>query len=133
MSRQRDVGSRFAREVAEYLDGTLGPGIERRVDGGTLDRGDVTAPPGTGLAGWVVEVKREKTLNLAGALGEAAVEAVNAKVRWHVAVAYRRRSPGHPGGVAGSYAAMPLWVFREVLAEMRRLRAHVEELERKLG
>ena len=70
MSRSRDVGSRFAREVAEYLAEMLGPGIERRVDGGTKDRGDLT-----GLdPDWVAEIKREKTLNIAGP-HQGAVEA----------------------------------------------------------
>lgn len=124
MSRSRAVGSAFARMVCEFLAEAI-PGVERRVDGGSRDRGDVA---GLDADGWVLECKREKALDLATALNEAKREAANAKVRWYAAVCYRRRSKGHPGGVAGSYVAMPLSTFREVLAELRRLRREVEKL-----
>lgn len=127
MSRSRDIGSAFAREVCGYLAELLGRGIERRVDGGTRDRGDVA---GLDDDGWVLEAKRERTVDFATALNEAEREAANAGVPWWAAVCYRRRTKGHRGGVPGSYVVMTLSVFRDVLVEIRRLRARVAELER---
>jgi hypothetical protein len=48
-----------------------------------------------------------------------------------VAICYRRRAKkvNPKGGVEFSYASMPLWVFRAVLAEMRVLRRRIADLE----
>lgn len=120
-------GNGFAGEAAEFLAEML-PGVERRVQGGTNDRGDLS---GLDQDGFTPECKREAALDISGALYEAEIEARNAGTPWFVAICYRRRAKkSNPvGGVRFSYAAMPLWVFREVLAELRRLRRRVADLE----
>lgn len=126
-NRSRDIGNGFAGEVATFLAELL-PGVERRVLSGAHDKGDLS---GLDADGFTPEVKRERPLNISNALYEAEVEAVNAGTPWHVAICYRQRAKrSNPvGGVRFSIAAMPLWVFREVLAEMRRLRRRIADLE----
>lgn len=125
MSRNTAVGNGYAREVAEFLAELL-PGVERRVNGSTRDRGDLA---GLDVDGFTAELKREAKLDIAGALFEAELEAGHAGTPWFVAICYRRRGKGCPGGARYSYATTPLWIFRELLAEGRRLRARVAELE----
>jgi hypothetical protein len=121
------LGNGFAGEVAVYLAELL-PGVERRVLAGNLDKGDLS---GLDVDWFTAEVKREKKLDIGGALYEAEVEARNAGTPWFVAICWRQRAPkANPkGGVRFAYACMPLWVFREVLAEMRRLRRRIADLE----
>lgn len=125
MSRNAAVGNRWARECGEFLAELL-PGVERRVNGSVRDRGDLA---GLDADGFTAECKREKELKIATAVDEAEREAVHAGTPWHVAILYRRRGPGCPGGARHAYAVMKLWAFREVVAELRRLRARVAELE----
>lgn len=125
MSRSTAVGNDFAREVGEFMAELL-PGVERRVNGSTRDRGDLA---GLDVDGFTAEVKRETPMDIPAAVNEAEVEAGHAGTPWHVAICYRRRGRKCPGGPRYAIAAMPLWVFRAVLAELRRLRARVAELE----
>lgn len=120
-------GNSFAGEVAEFLAELL-PGVERRVQGGTRDRGDLS---GLDQDGFTPECKRETPLDISGALYEAEIEAKNAGTPWFVAICYRRRAKkSNPvGGVRYAYAVTPLWVFREVVAELRRLRRRISDLE----
>lgn len=121
-NRNAAKGNGFAGEVAEFL------GVERRVQGGTKDRGDLA---GLDAVGFTAECKRETPLDISGALYEAEIEAKNAGTPWFVAICYRRRAKkSNPvGGVQFSYAVTPLWVFREIIAELRRLRRRVADLE----
>lgn len=120
MSRSRAVGSTFARMVCEFLAEAI-PGVERRVDGGSRDRGDVA---GLDADGWAVECKRTTRLEFAEAMKEAEKEAGHAKARWFVTVHWNRGK-----GVQNAFTTMPLWTFREVLVELRRLRREVEKLK----
>lgn len=130
-NRNAAKGNGFAGEAAEFLAELL-PGVERRVLGGTRDRGDLA---GLDADGFTAECKRETPLDISGALYEAEVEAGNTGTPWFVAICYRRRAKkSNPvGGVRYAYAAMPLWVFREVLAELRRLRRRIADLEAVIG
>lgn len=120
-------GNGFAGETAEFLAELL-PGVERRVLGGSRDRGDLA---GLDADGFTAECKRETPLDISGALYEAEIEAGHAGTPWFVAICYRRRArKSNPvGGVRFSYAVTPLWVFREVVAELRRLRRRISDLE----
>ena len=98
-SRSKQKGTRFETEVARYL------GVERRTLGGSRDRGDLNIP------GWVVELKNEARINLAGYMAEVEVERQNAKATYGAAVVKRRGK-----GPAEAYVVMPLREFK-VLAE----------------
>lgn len=126
-NRNRDVGNGFNGEVAVYLAQLL-PGVERRTLCGAKDKGDLAGLDGDGFT---AEVKRETPINISRAMWEAEAEAKNAGTPWHVAICYRRRAKtvNPKGGVEFSYASMPLWVFREVLVEVRRLRRRIADLE----
>lgn len=105
MSAARRRGSRFERDVADYLAGQGFPAAERRVMGGARDRGDIA-----GVTGWVLEVKATRDLDLAGALKEAQAEARNAGVVDYAAVLKRRNHP-----VASAYVVLPLDRFVHLL------------------
>jgi hypothetical protein len=101
------AGARFEQQVVDYLVENGFPYAERRVMGGTRDRGDIA-----GVIGWTLEAKAEKTLDLAGAIDEAVKEANNAETRWYAAILKRRRKP-----TADAYVVMPLWLFTELVRE----------------
>jgi hypothetical protein len=103
-------GSRFEADVVAYLAEHGFPLAERRVMGGTRDRGDVA-----GIPGWTLELKAERGLDLAGALSEAKTEAVNAGTLDYAAVLKRRNHP-----VAGAYVVLPLDRFAHLLIRERR-------------
>jgi hypothetical protein len=103
-------GSLFEKQVCEYL-ASYWPDVERRVQAGANDRGDVA-----GIHGWVVELKATKQLDLAGALREAELEAQHAGVRRFVAVFKRRQQ-----SVTEAYAVMPLWLWALVVYELEKL------------
>lgn len=126
-NRNAARGNGFAGECAEVLAEVL-PGVERRVNGSTKDRGDLA---GLDVDGFTAECKREKELDIPGALFEAEREAANAGTPWHVAICYRRRAAktNPVGGARYSYATVPLWVFGELLADRRRLKRRVADLE----
>lgn len=109
MNRSKRTGSKWARDWCAFIAEVV-PGVERRVDGGRLDRGDVA-----GLADWAIEAKARKELDLAGALTEAETERRNAGARWCAAAIKRRNHT-----VATSYVVLPAWVFREILVELER-------------
>ena len=101
MSAARRKGSRFERDVVDYLAEHGFPGAERRVMGGTRDRGDIA-----GVDGWVLECKATRELDVSGALNEAKLEARHAGVADYAAILKRRSHP-----VAGAYVVMPLERF----------------------
>lgn len=107
MSAAKRKGSIFEAQVVGYLREHGFPQAERRVMGGSRDRGDVA-----GVPDWVMELKATRALDLAGALREAAVGARHAGVGRYAAVLKRRQH-----GVADSYVVMPFHLFAELLAQ----------------
>ena len=92
MSRQKDKGSRFEKEVVDYLrwelyddEGT----IERRVLGGTNDRGDISGVRIHGRKA-VLECKNCKRTEMAKWLDEAEVERGNDDAEYAFVVSHRR-------------------------------------------
>lgn len=103
MSAARRKGSTFAKDICAYLADQLGLPIERRVDGGSRDRGDVA-----GLKNWVLEAKACRQLDLAGWMDEAHKEAANDGAPWYAVVAKRRMKGTHQ-----AYVIMPLEIFAD--------------------
>ena len=95
-------GPLFESQVVDYLRSHGFPWAERRVQGGSKDRGDVGGVPAVTL-----EVKNCARLEPAAWVDEAAVEAANAGTEVYAVVAKRRGK----GDVGQSYVIMPLSVF----------------------
>ena len=81
--------------VVDYLR-QRGYPAERRRQTGAQDCGDVS-----GVPGWVIEVKAEKRLNLAGYMDELVAERINAEKRYGSRqagfVVCKRRGTQYPG------------------------------------
>lgn len=107
MSASKAKGSRFEREVVDYLKSWY-PHAERRALCGTKDKGDIV-----GVWGWVLELKNTRTIDLAAAVDEAEIECEHAGEPWFAAVVKRRRR-----GVSESYVVMPLSQFARVAAAL---------------
>lgn len=90
--------------VVDYLRG-LHPRAERRVQGGSRDKGDVA-----GIDGWVLECKCADRAELGAWLDEAQREAAEAGVSRFAVVFKRRRKPA-----ADAYVLMPLWLLSELM------------------
>ncbi|HVC04929.1 MAG TPA: hypothetical protein VND88_09660 [Candidatus Acidoferrales bacterium] len=105
MTAAKRRGSRFEADVVAYLAEHGFPLAERRVMGGTRDRGDVA-----GVPGWTLELKATRVLDLAGALHEARAEAMNAGTIDFAAILKRRNHP-----VAAAYVVLPLANFAHLL------------------
>ncbi len=103
----KQKGTRFEREVADYLAEHGHPHAERMASRGALDRGDLT-----GVVGWVLECKATKTIDLAGAMDEVAVEQANAGTRYGAAIVKRRRKP-----VADAYVVLTLETFARLTGD----------------
>lgn len=110
MSAAKRKGSTFAAQVVGYLQEHGFPQAERRVMGGSRDRGDVA-----GVPGWVLELKATRALDLAGALSEAQREAATAGVSRYAAILKRRQH-----GVADSYVVIPLHLFAGLVAQCQQ-------------
>ena len=106
MSAARARGTSFETAVVNYLAANGFPHAERLPLCGSRDRGDVA-----GVAGWTLECKAAKALDLASWSTEAKVEAVNAGTPWSAVVIKRRGR-----GVADSYVVLPLATFAEAIA-----------------
>ena len=109
MSAARRKGSAFARDVCQYLRDELGLPIERRVDGGSRDRGDVA-----GLPRWVLELKNCRQIDLSGWMDEALKEAANDGAPFYAVVAKRRMK-----GTQQAYVVMPLEIWAQWYREAR--------------
>lgn len=108
MSAAKRAGAKFETDLVAYAQTHGHPRAERRVMGGSLDRGDIA-----GIDGWVVEAKNEAVRDVPGALREAKREAVNAGVTRYVAVhKYRNHS------IAEAVVSMPWWLFLELVADV---------------
>lgn len=105
MNAARRKGSAFEAQVVHYLVEHGFPDCERRVMGGSRDRGDVA-----GIPAWTLELKATRQLDLAGALREAEVEAAHAGTSRYAAVLKRRMRP-----VGDAYVVVPLSIFAELI------------------
>jgi Holliday junction resolvase len=105
MSKSKQKGTLFEREVAEFLQSTGHPLVERRTLSGKNDRGDLA-----GIPNWTLELKATKEISLSSAVDEARVEAINAQTMWYAAVIKRRRR-----GIGESYVVLPLALFTKLI------------------
>lgn len=107
VSRAKRIGTYFENQVCEFLVEKF-PSVERRVMGGTNDKGDVA-----GLKDWVLELKNHKQIDLAGFCDEAKKESENAGSRFWAVVAKRRNR-----NIKDCYVIMPLGQFRDILVDL---------------
>lgn len=106
-------GTRFESDVVAYLRANGFPSVERRALAGTADRGDIG-----GVEGVVFECKATKSIDLAGAVDEAVVEAANDGAdSLPVAIVKRRMR-----STSDAYVVVPLWWFVRVLRVWVRFR-----------
>lgn len=105
MNRPKRTGTEFETAVAAYLK-SEGVYAHRNAPSGNQDKGDITVPD------WdaVIECKATKSMDLAGAVHEALIEAYNAKHRFGIAVIKRRMA-----NASKSYVVMPLDHFVELM------------------
>ena len=106
MSASRARGTAFETEVVRFLAANGFPHAERLPLCGSRDRGDIA-----GVAGWTLEAKSCRALDLASWSTEAKAEAVNAGTPWSAVIAKRRGR-----GVADSYVIVSLATFAEAVA-----------------
>lgn len=100
-------GSRFEKDVVDFLAVNGFPYAERRALEGINDRGDIAGVPGV-----VLECKATREIDLATAVNEAEREAANAGVDIFAAVIKRRQKP-----TSEAYAVMPLRKFVELIRD----------------
>lgn len=101
-------GPKHEADVVEWLRAHGFPYAERRVQGGSRDRGDVAGVPGV-----VLELKNCNRVELAAWVDEARAEARNAGVDVFAVVA-KRKGKGDPGE---SYVITTLATFAALLAD----------------
>lgn len=109
MSVNGRAGAKFEIDLAAYARDHGQPDCERRVMGGSKDRGDLA-----GIRGWVLEAKNEKVRDVPGALREARKEADNAGVTRYAAIhKYRNHT------IAEAVVSIPFWLFLELIGDER--------------
>jgi hypothetical protein len=106
MNAARRKGTTWETAIVDYLQDNGWPYAERRALNGNNDRGDVA-----GIPGIVIEAKNAKTINLAGWLDEATVEAANDHADLG-AVWFKRRGRIDPGA---GYVLMDGDAFTQLL------------------
>lgn len=104
-------GTRWEREVADYLDSQLPYQVERRALHGTEDRGDILITGGPG-ADFALECKNtlDWSKKLSKFLREAEAEADNANVPFGAVIVKRRQH-----SVGDAYVVVSLRQFAEML------------------
>lgn len=101
-------GTAFESLVVGYLRANGFPAAERRALAGNTDKGDVAGIPGV-----VLECKAERSIDLAGSVDEARLEAANDCAPVFAAVVKRRcRS------VAEAYVVMTLEQFADMIRDV---------------
>ena len=110
----RAAGSRFERDVADYLAEHVDDRIDRRVKTGTKDRGDIGGVRHRG-ARVVIECKDVTKTALPAWLREAETERGNDDALIGV-VAHKRHGNGNPGD---QYVTMTLRTFAAMLTGER--------------
>ena len=113
MSKSKDKGTAFERQVVEYLKMALGPAIERRALSGTNDRGDVSGVYFMGEP-FVLECKNCSRMQLAEWLGELDSEMCNEGTLFG-AVVHKRRGCGE-ASFGETYVTMPLHVLVRMIS-----------------
>lgn len=103
-SSAKAAGSRFERQVADYLRDKVSEFIDRRVKTGAEDKGDIANVRTRSGARVVVECKDVVKTDLGGWIHEAEVERENDGALIGVVV-HKRRGHGDPGE---SYVTMTL-------------------------
>lgn len=103
-------GPLFEATIVGYLRLHGFPRAERRVMGGSGDRGDVAGVE-TLQGDWCLELKNCKTMSLGPWMDEAEKESANADARFY-AVVHKRARKGDP---AEQFVTMPLSVFTALL------------------
>ena len=119
MSKERRKGATFEQQTSDYLACVLeDKRIERRVMGGTNDRGDVS---GVYIRGkrTVIECKNCKRMELAKWLDEAEVERANDDAEFAIVV-HKRKGCGEKS-FGGNYATMSLETLAAIIAGARGL------------
>jgi hypothetical protein len=118
-NRPKQIGTGFETAVVDYLKQHGYPLAERRTLSGTHDRGDVA-----GVPGWVLECKAEKSIDLAGYMGEVATELGNCTLStWGAAVVKRRQK-----SAAEAYFVMPLNQAVALMRHVARLEAALDSI-----
>lgn len=110
------AGSRFEREVADYLAEVLDDDrIDRRVTTGARDKGDIAGIRVNGHR-IVCECKNHVRLDLAGWYAEASIQAANDDAALGIVI-HKRHGTGYPGR---SWVTMTLadlaWLIRSANA-----------------
>lgn len=90
VSKSKQKGTAAESAVMKYLQCNGWPDVERRTLSGVNDRGDIA-----GLRSVVIEVKDCARMDLAGWIGEAEQERINAGAS-HGVVWHKRRGKGSP-------------------------------------
>ena len=119
MSKERRKGATFEQQTSDYLAYVLeDKRIERRVMGGTNDRGDVS---GVYIRGkrTVIECKNCQRMELAKWLDEAEEERANDDAEFAIVV-HKRRGCGEKS-FGGNYATMNLETLAAIMAGGRGL------------
>ena len=114
MSREKAKGSRFERQVAEFLSDALGIDAHRMVAGAANDKGDVYGLVVNGRA-VTVECKNHRRMELSGWVDEAARESANAGTCCGIVIHHR---PGRGARrFEETYVTMTLGGFVELVKE----------------
>lgn len=113
MSKQKQKGTAFERQVAEYLAARLGADIERRTTAGIHDRGDIAGVFFRGLP-VVVECKNCTRMELPKWLNEAEVERGNADAEFGLVV-HKRKGTGEKS-FGDTYVTMTLETLAAMIA-----------------
>jgi hypothetical protein len=98
------AGPKYESRVVNYFC-EQGLPCERRVQGGSRDRGDLA-----GIRGWTLELKNTGKIELGPTMNEAKKEADNAETD-HWAAIHNRRNHG----LERSYVTIELWEFARLL------------------
>ena len=105
MGKNQRAGASWEQTVVDYLVANGFPFAERRVMGGTNDRGDIAGIPGV-----MLECKNEKRMDLAGYMGEVKTQTENAGAEIGVAVVKRRNHQAKD-----AYVVMTLEQFADMI------------------
>lgn len=114
MSWKTQKGNAFAQDVADYLADVLGDDrIERRVNRGRNDRGDIS---GVRIRGFrtAIECKNCKTLELSTWVEEAEVERANDDAEFGLVV-HKRKGKGSKN-FGDNYVTMTLETLAAIIA-----------------
>lgn len=115
MTRNRQsakaAGTRFERQIADYLATTVDDRIDRRAKTGAADKGDIAGIRTPWNDRVVLECKNVTRTNLAGWIKEAEQERINDHA-YIAAVVHKRHGKANP---ADQYVTMTLENFAKLL------------------